>query len=68
MKVSSSLPLSREVLLDYTKLVTKVFKIYLRQSFGQYINNLLIDTHILELYRSLLYHIPYVKISYLYVL
>jgi hypothetical protein len=27
---STSLPLSREVLLDYTKLVSKVFKLYTR--------------------------------------
>jgi hypothetical protein len=28
--VSSTLPLSREVLSDYTKLVSKVFKLYMR--------------------------------------
>ena len=36
--------------------------------FGQYINNLLINTHILEVDGSLLYHIPYIKISNFYML
>jgi hypothetical protein len=39
---STSLPLSREVLSDYTKLVSKVFKLYTRQRLGQHICNLLI--------------------------
>jgi hypothetical protein len=45
---STSLPLSREVLSDYTKLVSKVFKLYTRQRLGQHIYNLLIYTNIFE--------------------
>jgi hypothetical protein len=43
---STSLPLSREVLSDYRKLVSKVFKLYMRQSLGQHICNLLISANI----------------------
>ena len=39
-----------------------------RQRLGQYINNLLIDTHILELDGSILYHIPYVEMLDFYML
>jgi hypothetical protein len=64
----ASLPLSREVLLDYTKLVLKVFKLYKRQRLGQHIYNLLICANILELYNSSLHHITNVMISDFYVL
>jgi hypothetical protein len=46
---STLLPLSREVLSDYTKLVSKVLKLYMRQRLGQHINNLLIRANIMEL-------------------
>jgi hypothetical protein len=46
---STSLPLSREVLSDYTKLVSKVLKLYTRKRLGQHICNLLICANILEL-------------------
>jgi hypothetical protein len=64
---SSSLPLSREVLSDYTKLVSKVFKLYTRQRLGQHIYNLLICPNILELYISSLHHITNVVILDFYV-
>jgi hypothetical protein len=65
---STSLPLSREVLLDYTKLVSKVFKLYTRQWFSQHICNLLIFTNILELYNSSPHHITNVAILDFYLL
>ena len=51
-----------------TKLVLKVFKIHTRQRLSQYICNLLICAHILELYGSLLHHVLNVEIPYFYVL
>jgi hypothetical protein len=53
-KVGSTtlLLLSREVLLDYTKLISKVLKLYTRYRLGQHINNLFIHANILELYGS----------------
>jgi hypothetical protein len=65
---SASLPLSREVLSDYTKLVSKVFKLHTRQRLSQHIYNLLICANILELYNSHLHHITNVVIPYFYVL
>jgi hypothetical protein len=65
---SASLPLSKEVLSDYTKLVSKVLKLYMRQSLGQHICNLLICANILELYGSPLHHIMNVVIPDFYVL
>jgi hypothetical protein len=64
---STSLPLLREVLLDYTKLVLKVLKLYTRHRLGQHIFNLLICAKILEIYGSSLHHITDVVISYFYV-
>jgi hypothetical protein len=64
---STSLPLSREVLSDYTKLVSKVLKLYTRQRLGQHIYNLLIYANILELYGSSLHHITDVVILDFYV-
>ena len=42
----------------------------LSRKFGQHISNLIISTHILEFlfYSSLLYHIPYIKVSDFYML
>ena len=65
---STSLPLSREVLSDYTKLVSKVFKFYMRHRLSQHICNLLICANILELYSSSLHHIKNVGILDFYVL
>jgi hypothetical protein len=65
---SASLPLSREVLSYYTKLVSKVFKLYTRQRLGQQICNLLICANILELYNSSLHHITNIVIPDFYVL
>jgi hypothetical protein len=65
---STSLPLSREVLSDYTNVFLKVIKLYTRHSLGQYIFNLLICPNILELYSSPLHHIMNVVIPYFYVL
>jgi hypothetical protein len=65
---STLLPLSREVLSDYTKLVSKVLKLYIRQRLGQHIYNLFICANILELYSSSLYHIMNEVILDLYVL
>jgi hypothetical protein len=65
---SSSLPLSREVLWDYTKLVSKVLKLYTRERLGQHIYNLLICANISELYSSPLHHIRTVVIPDFYVL
>jgi hypothetical protein len=65
---STSLPLSREVLSNFTMLVSKVIKLYTRQRLGQHICNLLIFSNILELYGSPLHHIMNVVILYLYVL
>ena len=59
--VPSLLLLARKVLPNYTKLVAEILELHSRERLGQYINNLLISTHILELYSSLLYHIPYIK-------
>ena len=66
--VSSLFLLVRKVFSNYTKLVTLIFKHYSTETLGQHIINLLISTHILDLYSSLLYHIPYIKISDFYVL
>jgi hypothetical protein len=63
---STSLPLSREVLSDNTKLVSEV--LHKRQRFGQHIYNMLICANILELYSSPLHHITNVVILDLYVL
>jgi hypothetical protein len=65
---STLLPLSREVLSDYTKLVSKVLKLYTRQRLGQHICNLFICANILELYSSSLHHIMNEVIPDLYVL
>jgi hypothetical protein len=65
---STSLPLSREVLSNYTKLVSKVRKLYTRQGLGQHIYNLLICANILELYGSSLHHMTNVVILDFYVL
>jgi hypothetical protein len=65
---STLLPLSREVLSNYTKLVSKVLKLYTRQRLGQHINNLFIRANIMELYGSSLHHITNEVISDLYVL
>jgi hypothetical protein len=63
----ASLPLSREVLSDYTKLVSEVLKLRTRQRLGQHICNLLICANILELYNSPLHHITNVVVPDLYV-
>jgi hypothetical protein len=65
---STSLPLSREILLDNTKLVSEVLKLHMTQRLGQHICNLLICANILELYNSPLHHIMNVVIPDLYVL
>jgi hypothetical protein len=65
---STSLLLSREVLSDYTKLVSKVLKLHTRKRLSQLICNLLICANILELYNSLLHHDTNVVIPDLYVL
>jgi hypothetical protein len=65
---STSLPLSMEVLLDNTNLVSEVLKLHMRQRLGQHICNLLIYANILDLYSSPLHHITNVVILYLYVL
>ena len=65
---SASLPLSREVLSNNTKLVSEVLKLHMRQRLGQHICNLLICANILELYSSLLHHVMNVVILDLYVL
>ena len=59
---NSSLPLTREVLLDYTKLVSKVHKLHFLQRFGQHVNYLLICRNILELHCYPLYHISDVMV------
>jgi hypothetical protein len=61
-------PLSREVLLDYTKLISKVLKLYTRQRLGQHIDNLFIHANIMELYGFSLQHITNEVIPDLYVL
>jgi hypothetical protein len=63
---STLFPISREVLSDYTKLVSKV--LYTRQRLGQHINNLFIHANIIELYGSSLDHITNEVIPDLYVL
>jgi hypothetical protein len=65
---SASLPLSREVLSDNTKLVSEVLKLHTRQRLGQQICNLFICANILELYIPALHHITNVVIPDLYVL
>jgi hypothetical protein len=50
----ASLPLSREVLLDNTKLISEALKLQMRQRLGQHICNLLVCANILELYSLLL--------------
>jgi hypothetical protein len=64
---SPLLPLSREVLSDYTKLISKVLKIYTIQRLGQNICNMFICANIMDLYGSSLHHITNVMISYFYV-
>jgi hypothetical protein len=63
---SASSPLSREVLSDYTKLVSKVLKLYTRQRLGQHICDVLTCANILELYGSPLHHIRNVVIPDFY--
>jgi hypothetical protein len=65
---STLLPLSREVLSDYTKLVSKVLKLFTRQRLGQHICNLFICVNIMEIYSSSLHHIMNEVIPDLYVL
>jgi hypothetical protein len=65
---STLLPLSREVVSDYTKLVSKVFKLYTSQRLGQHICNMLIRANILELYSSSSQYITNVVIPNFYVL
>jgi hypothetical protein len=65
---STLLPLSREVLSDYTNLVSKVLKLYTRQRPGQHICNLLIHVNIMELYSSSMHHIMNEVMPDLYVL
>jgi hypothetical protein len=65
---STSLPLSREVLSDNTKLVSEVLKLHTRQRLGQHIFYLLIYANILELYSPPLHLIMNVVITYFYVL
>jgi hypothetical protein len=65
---STLLPLSREVLSDYTKLVSKVLKLYMRHRLGQHICNMFICANILELYSSSRHHIMNEVIPDLYVL
>jgi hypothetical protein len=64
---SPLLPLSREVLSNYTKLISKVFKLYTRQRLGQHICFMFIHANILELYGYSLHHVIDVMISNLYV-
>ena len=66
MNTLSSLPLSREVLSDYTNIVLKIFKLYTRQRLSQYIGHLFLGRNILELYNSLLHHVSNVMDLYLY--
>jgi hypothetical protein len=70
MRLASTtlLPLSREVLSNYTKLVSKVFKLYTRQRLGEHISNMFIRANIMEFYGSSLHHITNEVILYLYVL
>ena len=56
------------VLLDYTKLVSKVLKLYMRQRLGQHICNMFIYAHIMEFYGSSLHHIMNEVILDFYVL
>jgi hypothetical protein len=62
------LPLSGRVLSDYTKLISKVFKLYTRYRFGQHISNLFIYAKVMELQGSSLYHVVDEMIADLYVL
>jgi hypothetical protein len=54
---TSTLPLSEGDILHHTKLVPEVFKLHLRQRFGENVCNLLICGYVLELHCSLLYHV-----------
>jgi hypothetical protein len=65
---STSLPLSMEVFLDYTNIVSEVLKLHMRQSLGQHSYNMLICANVLELYSSPLHHIMNVVVPDLYVL
>jgi hypothetical protein len=65
---STLLLLYREVVSDYTKLVSKLIKLYTRHRLGQHICNLFICANILELYNSSLHHIMNEVILGLYVL
>jgi hypothetical protein len=65
---STLLPLSKEVLSDYTKFVSKVLKLYTRQRLGQHICNMFICANIMELYSSSLHHIINEVIQDIYVL
>ena len=51
-----------DVLLDHSKLVLEVLKLYLGQRLGQHICDLLICGDILELHSSLYHHITYILI------
>jgi hypothetical protein len=54
---NSSLPLTREVILNHTNLVSKVHKLHSRHRLAQRVCYLLICSDILKLHFSLLHHI-----------
>jgi hypothetical protein len=64
---STLLPLSMEVILEYTKFILKFLKLYTRQRLGEHICNMFIHANIMEFYVSSLHHITDVMISYFYV-
>lgn len=57
-----------DVLLDHSKLVLEVLKLYLGQQLGQHIPDLLVCGNILELHNSLFHHITDILILDVYVL
>ena len=58
----SSLPLARDLDLENTKLLSKVFKLHSGQWLCQHISYLLVRQKILEIHFSSLHHIPNIVI------
>jgi hypothetical protein len=63
--LKSTLPLRKRGTLSYTKLVTKVYKVFQGQWLGKNIFCFLCDRSILNAENVLLYHVPYIVISHL---
>ena len=58
LSMDTSLPLGRNINLEYTKFLPEVLKLHPSQWLSQHINYLFVCRNILELHCSSLHHIP----------